>query len=135
MTESKINTEHMTPAEKEYYEAVEAQKKAKKAIKEEKERHLQSLKEIFHKNYPKNEDGKPLTLKQFKENYTIIRKDQLNDDTAINREEYDRLMNDYKEVIGRLRQTADNIDRSQGFPKISDLSGFTKWVETFKSEN
>ena len=134
MTDKK-NEELLTPAERKYRKALKAQKEALQEIKEEKARQFKSLKEVFQDDYPRNEDSKPITLKQIKENYTIIRKDQLNKAPSSNNEEYDRLLNAYKKVVGRLRETADNIDRSQGYPKISDLSNFTKWVETFKSKN
>ncbi len=116
-------------------ELEELEKKRKillKEIKEQEQRHYKALVEFFGDDFPRNEKKRPISLKQFKENYMVIEKKSYG---HFKTSEDERRLESYEKIFGVLRKTADSIDYSQGFPKLSNLGEFTRWIEKFKTKN
>lgn len=112
-------------------ELEEKRKKLLKEIKEKEKEHYKMLLEYYGDEFPRNDKNRPISLKQFRENYMLIEKKQYGN---FKTPEDERRLEAYEKVFGILRNTADNIDYSQGFPKLPNLSEFTKWVEKFKTK-
>lgn len=117
---------------REELEELEKKRKALlKEIKEKEKEHYKILLEFYGDDFPRNDKNRPISLKQFRENYMLIEKKYHgNFKTA----EDVRRLEAYEKIFGVLRNTADNIDYSQGYPKLPNLSEFTKWVEKFKTK-
>ncbi|TDM12171.1 hypothetical protein [Macrococcus bovicus] len=116
-------------------ELEELEKKRKELLKEikaQEQQHYRTLIEFFGDDFPRNENKRPISLKQFKEEYMLVKKKQYGNFKTPNDE---RRLETYEKMLGVLRSAADNIDYSQGFPKLPNLPEFTKWVEKFKTKN
>ncbi|WJP96697.1 hypothetical protein [Macrococcus bovicus] len=122
----------MTEKRKELEKLEKKRKELLKEIKAQEQRHYKALIEFFGDDFPRNEKKRPISLKQFKENYMLIEKKHYGNFKTPNEA---RRLEDYKTVFDVLKNTADNIDYSQGFPKIPNLAEFTRWIEKFKTKN
>lgn len=115
-------------------ELEELEKKRKallQEIKEKEKEHYKTLLEFYGDDFPRNDKNRPISLKQFRENYMLIEKKNYEN---FKTQDDERRLEAYEKIFGVLRKTADNIDYSQGYPKLPNLSEFTKWVEKFKTK-
>ncbi|UTH14946.1 hypothetical protein [Macrococcus equipercicus] len=113
-------------------QALEEKKKQLLKEKREKDRkELQTLKEVFGKDFPKKENGKFISLDEFKRNYAISRKDQ----SVIDSNKFDAVQNELHQIKKDLNNIANAMDDSKGYWHVSDLKGLTNWLSQFRTKS
>lgn len=116
--------------EKELQALEEKKKQLLKEKREKDKKELQTLKEVFGKDFPRKENGKFISLDEFKKNYVISHKDQSGIDP--------NKLNEVQEELNQLKKTlngiADAMDDSRGYWHVSDLKGLTNWLSQFRTK-
>ena len=110
--------------EKELQALEEKKKQLLKEKREKDKKELQTLKEVFGKDFPRKENGKFISLDEFKKNYVISHKDQSGIDP-----------NELNQLKKNLNAIADAMDNSRGYWHINDLKGLTNWLSQFRTKS
>ncbi|TDL33480.1 hypothetical protein EVU91_13285 [Macrococcoides bohemicum] len=109
------------------------EKKKKDLLKKKREKdkkELQTLKEVFGKDFPRKENGKFISLDEFKRNYVILHKDQ----STIDPNELNGVQEELNQLKKTLNGIADAMDDSRGYWHINDLKGLTNWLSQFRTK-
>ncbi|WP_420494479.1 hypothetical protein QA541_11110 (plasmid) [Macrococcus psychrotolerans] len=116
--------------EKEIQALEEKKKQLLKEKREKDKKELQTLKEVFGKDFPRKENGKFISLDEFKKNYMISHKDQ----SAIDSNEFHAVQEELNQLKKTLNGIADAMDNSRGYWHVSDLKGLTNWLSQFRTK-
>lgn len=109
------------------------EKKKKDLLKKKREadkKELQTLREVFGKDFPRKENGKFISLDEFKKNYVIAHKDQ----SGIDPNELNAVQEELNQLKKTLNGIADAMDDSRGYWHINDLKGLTNWLSQFRTK-
>ncbi|UTH14958.1 hypothetical protein [Macrococcus equipercicus] len=117
--------------EKELQALEEKRKQLLKEKREKDRKELQMLKEVFGKDFPRKENGKFISLDEFKKNYMISHKDQ----SAIDPNELNAVQEELNQLKKALNGIANAMDDSKGYWHVSDLKGLTNWLSQFRTKN
>ncbi len=117
--------------EKEIQALEEKKKQLLKEKREKDKKELQTLKEVFGKDFPRKENGKFISLDEFKKNYVISHKDQ----SAIDPNELNAVQEELNQLKKTLNGIADAMDDSRGYWHVSDLKGLTNWLSQFRTKD
>ena len=104
------------------------EEKKKQLLKEKKE--LQTLKAVFGKDFPRKENGKFISLDEFRQNYVITHKDH----SGIDQNQFDVVQDELNQLKKNLNAIADAMDDSRGYWHINDLKGLTHWLSQFRTK-
>lgn len=116
--------------EKEIQALEEKKKQLLKEKREKDKKELQTLKEVFGKDFPRKENGKFISLDEFKKNYVISHKDQ----SGIDPNELNEVQEELNQLKKALNGIADAMDDSRGYWHVSDLKGLTNWLSQFRTK-
>ncbi|PNZ71388.1 hypothetical protein CD152_09885 [Macrococcoides caseolyticum] len=116
--------------EKEIQALEEKKKQLLKEKREKDKKELQTLKEVFGKDFPRKENGKFISLDEFKKNYVISHKDQ----SGIDPNELNAVQEELNQLKKALNGIADAMDDSRGYWHVSDLKGLTNWLSQFRTK-
>ncbi|MCE4958047.1 hypothetical protein [Macrococcoides caseolyticum] len=117
--------------EKELQALEEKKKQLLKEKREKDKKELQTLKEVFGKDFPRKENGKFISLDEFKKNYVISHKDQ----SGIDPSELNAVQEELNQLKKSLNGIADAMDDSRGYWHVSDLKGLTNWLSQFRTKS
>ncbi|CAG7915092.1 hypothetical protein SSCS72_02913 [Mammaliicoccus sciuri] len=110
------------------------EEKKKQLLKEKREKdknQFQTLKEIFGNDFPRKDNGKFITLDEFKKNYVISHKNQ----SVIEPNELNAVQEEMNQLKNTLNSIADTMDHSRGYWHINDLKGLTNWLSQFRTKD
>ncbi|MEX6015303.1 hypothetical protein [Mammaliicoccus sciuri] len=110
------------------------EEKKKQLLKEkrEKDKHqLQTLKEIFGNEFPRKDNGKFITLDEFKKSYVISHKDQ----SGVVPNELNTVQEELNKLKNTLNSIANTMDHSRGYWHLNDLKGLTNWLSQFRTKD
>lgn len=116
--------------EKELQALEEKKKQLLKEKREKDKKELQTLKAVFGKDFPRKENGKFISLDEFKKNYVIAHKDQ----SGIDPNELNAVQEELNQLKKTLNGIADAMDDSRGYWHVSDLKGLTNWLSQFRTK-
>lgn len=116
--------------EKEIQALEEKKKQLLKEKREKDKKELQTLKEVFGKDFPRKENGKFISLDEFKKNYVISHKDQ----SGIDPNKLNAVQEELNQLKKALNGIADAMDDSRGYWHVSDLKGLTNWLSQFRTK-
>ncbi|WP_420496626.1 hypothetical protein QA540_10910 (plasmid) [Macrococcus psychrotolerans] len=116
--------------EKEIQALEEKKKQLLKEKREKDKKELQTLKEVFGKDFPRKENGKFISLDEFKKNYVISHKDQ----SGIDSNKLNEVQEELNQLKKALNGIADAMDDSRGYWHVSDLKGLTNWLSQFRTK-
>ncbi len=116
--------------EKEIQALEEKKKQLLKEKREKDKKELQTLKAVFGKDFPRKENGKFISLDEFKQNYMIAHKDH----SGIDQNQFDAVQNELNQLKKNLNAIADAMDDSRGYWHVSDLKGLTNWLSQFRTK-
>ncbi|HHA6081276.1 TPA: hypothetical protein ACOM7Y_002691 [Staphylococcus aureus] len=116
--------------EKEIQALEEKKKQLLKEKREKDKKELQTLKEVFGKDFPRKENGKFISLDEFKKNYVISHKDQ----SGIDSNKLNAVQEELNQLKKALNGIADAMDDSRGYWHVSDLKGLTNWLSQFRTK-
>ncbi|PKE34900.1 hypothetical protein [Macrococcoides caseolyticum] len=116
--------------EKEIQALEEKKKQLLKEKREKDKKELQTLKEVFGKDFPRKENGKFISLDEFKKNYVISHKDQ----SGIDPNKLNEVQEELNQLKKALNGIADAMDDSRGYWHVSDLKGLTNWLSQFRTK-
>ncbi|TDM25011.1 hypothetical protein ETH99_10290 [Macrococcoides caseolyticum] len=117
--------------EKELQALEEKKKQLLKEKREKDKKELQTLKEVFGKDFPRKENGKFISLDEFKQNYVIAHKDQ----SEIDPNKFQAVQEELNQLKKALNGIADAMDDSRGYWHVSDLKGLTNWLSQFRTKS
>lgn len=117
--------------EKELQALEEKKKQLLKEKREKDKKELQTLKEVFGKDFPRKENGKFISLDEFKKNYVISHKDQ----SGIDPNKLNEVQEELNQLKKALNGIADAMDDSRGYWHVSDLKGLTNWLSQFRTKD
>ncbi len=117
--------------EKELQALEEKKKQLLKEKREKDKKELQVLKEVFGKDFPRKENGKFISLDEFKKNYVISHKDQ----SGIDPNKLNAVQEELNQLKKALNGIADAMDDSRGYWHVSDLKGLTNWLSQFRTKD
>ena len=117
--------------EKEIQALEEKKKQLLKEKREKDKKELQTLKEVFGKDFPRKENGKFISLDEFKKNYVISHKDQ----SGIDPNKLNAVQEELNQLKKALNGIADAMDDSRGYWHVSDLKGLTNWLSQFRTKD
>ncbi|WP_419895611.1 hypothetical protein [Macrococcus psychrotolerans] len=98
--------------------------------REKDKKELQTLKAVFGKDFPRKENGKFISLDEFKQNYVIGHKDH----SGIDQHQFSAVQNELNQLKKNLNAIADAMDDSRGYWHINDLKGLTHWLSQFRTK-
>ena len=116
--------------EKEIQALEEKKKQLLKEKREKDKKEHQTLKEVFGKDFPRKENGKFISLDEFKKNYVISHKDQ----SGIDPNKLNEVQEELNQLKKALNGIADAMDDSRGYWHVSDLKGLTNWLSQFRTK-
>lgn len=116
--------------EKELQALEEKKKQLLKEKREKDKKALQTLKEVFGKDFPRKENGKFISLDEFKKNYVLSHKDQ----SEIDPNELKKVQEELNQLKRTLNGIANTMDDSRGYWHINDLKGLTNWLSQFRKK-
>ena len=117
--------------EKELQALEEKKKQLLKEKREKDKKELQTLKAVFGEDFPRKENGKFISLDEFKKNYVISHKDQ----SGIDPNELNAVQEELNQLKKALNGIADAMDDSRGYWHVSDLKGLTNWLSQFGTKS
>ncbi|GGB13043.1 hypothetical protein ERX37_11020 [Macrococcus hajekii] len=116
--------------EKELQALEEKKKQLLKEKREKDKKALQILKEVFGKDFPRKENGKFISLDEFKKNYVIEHKNH----SGVDQNQFNTVQNELNQLKKNLNAIADAMDDSRGYWHINDLKGLTNWLLKFRTK-
>ncbi len=116
--------------EKELQALEEKRKQLLKEKRDKDKKELQILKEVFGKDFPKKENGKLISLDEFKKNYAISHRDQ----SDIDSNKFQAVQDELNQIKKDLNNIANAMDDSKGYWHVSDLKGLTNWLSQFRTK-
>lgn len=116
--------------EKELQALEEKKKQLLKEKREKDKKELQILKEVFGKDFPRKENGKFISLDEFKKNYVIAHKNQ----SEIDPNDFQVVQEELNQLKKTLNGIADAMDDSRGYWHVNDLKGLTNWLSQFRTK-